>query len=350
MTHTFFMQRCLDLAAQGIGNVAPNPPVGAVIVYQNRIIGEGYHQQYGQAHAEPNAINSVLPQDKHLLSQSTLYVSLEPCAHFGKTPPCSDLIIKTGIPKVVIASPDPFELVNGQGIEKLRAAGIEVTIGILQTQAQWLMRRFLTYHQHQRPYIILKWAQTANHFIAPTNKQQQWISNSFAKMLTHRWRTEEQAILVGTNTALADNPQLTARLWIGKQPLRLVIDRYGRLQNKPLHLLDNSLPTVVFTQTHPNQNVNQANLQYIPINFEHQPLQQILHFLYQQKIQSVIVEGGAALLNSFIDANLWDEARVFTAPIYWDNGLTAPLLSNAKLHQKQKIDDNCLTIFTNLQK
>ncbi|MBP6665411.1 MAG: bifunctional diaminohydroxyphosphoribosylaminopyrimidine deaminase/5-amino-6-(5-phosphoribosylamino)uracil reductase RibD, partial [Chitinophagales bacterium] len=146
------MQRCLDLAAQGIGNVAPNPPVGAVIVYQNRIIGEGYHQQYGQAHAEPNAINSVLPQDKHLLSQSTLYVSLEPCAHFGKTPPCSDLIIKTGIPKVVIASPDPFELVNGQGIEKLRAAGIEVTIGILQTQAQWLMRRFLTYHQHQRPY------------------------------------------------------------------------------------------------------------------------------------------------------------------------------------------------------
>lgn len=350
MTHTFFMQRCLDLAAQGIGNVAPNPPVGAVIVYQNRIIGEGYHQQYGQAHAEPNAINSVLPQDKHLLSQSTLYVSLEPCAHFGKTPPCSDLIIKTGIPKVVIASPDPFELVNGQGIEKLRAAGIEVTIDILQTEANWLMRRFLTYHQHQRPYIILKWAQTANHFIAPTNKQQQWISNSFAKMLTHRWRTEEQAILVGTNTALADNPQLTARLWIGKQPLRLVIDRYGRLQNKPLHLLDNSLPTVVFTQTHPNQNVNQANLQYIPINFEHQPLQQILHFLYQQKIQSVIVEGGAALLNSFIDANLWDEARVFTAPIYWDNGLTAPLLSNAKLHQKQKIDDNCLTIFTNLQK
>ncbi|MBK9461368.1 MAG: bifunctional diaminohydroxyphosphoribosylaminopyrimidine deaminase/5-amino-6-(5-phosphoribosylamino)uracil reductase RibD [Sphingobacteriales bacterium] len=344
------MQRCLDLAAQGIGNVAPNPPVGAVIVYQNRIIGEGYHQQYGQAHAEPNAINSVLPQDKHLLSQSTLYVSLEPCSHFGKTPPCSDLIIKTGIPKVVIASPDPFELVNGQGIEKLRAAGIEVTIDILQTEANWLMRRFLTYHQQQRPYIILKWAQTANHFIAPTNKQQQWISNSFAKMLTHRWRTEEQAILVGTNTALADNPQLTARLWIGKQPLRLVIDRYGRLQNKPLHLLDNSLPTVVFTQTHPNQNVNQANLQYIPINFEHQPLQQILHFLYQQKIQSVIVEGGAALLNSFIDANLWDEARVFTAPIYWDNGLTAPLLSNAKLHQKQKIDDNCLTIFTNLQK
>lgn len=350
MTHTFFMQRCLDLAAQGIGNVAPNPPVGAVIVYQNRIIGEGYHQQYGQAHAEPNAINSVLPQDKHLLSQSTLYVSLEPCSHFGKTPPCSDLIIKTGIPKVVIASPDPFELVNGQGIQKLRAAGIEVTIDILQTEANWLMRRFLTYHQHQRPYIILKWAQTANHFIAPTNKQQQWISNSFAKMLTHRWRTEEQAILVGTNTALADNPQLTARLWTGKQPLRLVIDRYGRLQNKPLHLLDNSLPTVVFTQTHPNQNVNQANLQYIPINFEHQPLQQILHFLYQQKIQSVIVEGGAALLNSFIDANLWDEARVFTAPIYWDNGLTAPLLSNAKLHQKQKIDDNCLTIFTNLQK
>ncbi len=350
MTHTFFMQRCLDLAAQGIGNVAPNPPVGAVIVYQNRIIGEGYHQQYGQAHAEPNAINSVLPQDKHLLSQSTLYVSLEPCSHFGKTPPCSDLIIKTGIPKVVIASPDPFELVNGQGIQKLRAAGIEVTIDILQTEANWLMRRFLTYHQQQRPYIILKWAQTANHFIAPTNKQQQWISNSFAKMLTHRWRTEEQAILVGTNTALADNPQLTARLWTGKQPLRLVIDRYGRLQNKPLHLLDNSLPTVVFTQTHPNQNVNQANLQYIPINFEHQPLQQILHFLYQQKIQSVIVEGGAALLNSFIDANLWDEARVFTAPIYWDNGLTAPLLSNAKLHQKQKIDDNCLTIFTNLQK
>lgn len=350
MTHTFFMQRCLDLAAQGIGNVAPNPPVGAVIVYQNRIIGEGYHQQYGQAHAEPNAINSVLPQDKHLLPQSTLYVSLEPCSHFGKTPPCANLIIKTGIPKVVIASPDPFELVNGQGIEKLRAAGIEVTIDILQTEANWLMRRFLTYHQHQRPYIILKWAQTANHFIAPTNKQQQWISNSFAKMLTHRWRTEEQAILVGTNTALADNPQLTARLWIGKQPLRLVIDRYGRLQNKPLHLLDNSLPTVVFTQTHPNQNVNQANLQYIPINFEHQPLQQILHFLYQQKIQSVIVEGGAALLNSFIDANLWDEARVFTAPIYWDNGLTAPLLSNAKLHQKQKIDDNCLTIFTNLQK
>ena len=347
--HTLFMRRCIDLAAQGIGYVAPNPAVGAVIVCQNRIIGEGYHKQYGQLHAEPNAINSVLPQHKHLLCQSTLYVSLEPCAHYGKTPPCAHLIVETGIPKVVIGCPDPFELVNGQGIAVLQAAGVELTTGILQTEAQWLIRRFVTYHQQKRPYIVLKWAQTADHFFAPHNKQQHWISNNFAKTLTHRWRTEEQAILVGTTTALHDNPQLTARLWAGKQPLRLVIDRYLRLPQN-LHLFsDGVAATVVFTQVSAPK-LSHAQVQYVTIDFEKQPLQQILAYLYEQKIQSLIVEGGAALLNSFIAHNLWDEARVFTAPIYWGQGVAAPVLASAKLIKKQKIGDNYLNIFANLQK
>lgn len=347
--HTLFMRRCIDIAEQGIGYVAPNPAVGAVIVYQNRIIGEGYHQKYGQPHAEPNAINNVLPQHKHLLRQSTLYVSLEPCAHYGKTPPCANLIVETGIPKVVIACPDPFELVNGQGIAKLQAAGVEVTIGILQPEAKWLIRRFVTYHKQKRPYIVLKWAQTADHFFAPHNKQQRWISNSFTQTLTHRWRTEEQAILVGTTTALHDNPQLTARLWVGKQPLRLVIDRYLRLPSN-LHLFtDGVAPTVVFTQVSAPK-ISHRQVRYVTIDFEKEPLPQILAYLYEQKIQSVIVEGGATLLNSFISHNLWDEARVFTAPIYWGQGVAAPVLGSAKLLQKQKIGDNYLNIFVNLQK
>jgi len=319
----FFMQRCLDLAMLGMGEVAPNPMVGCVIVHKGLIIGEGYHRQYGQAHAEVNAIQSVA--DPCLLSESTLYVNLEPCSHFGKTPPCSNLIIEKGIRKVVIAHQDPFSQVNGQGINRLRDAGIDVTVGVLEKEALELNRRFLAYHALKRPYIILKWAKTRDGFMdinrqQPGNNQNNWITGKELKILVHKWRSEEDAILVGTHTARNDNPKLNVRDWTGRNPLRLIIDEH-RVLNQDLHIFDQSQPTIIYTSV---ASETLDNPEYRLLDFTQPILNQILDDLYRRQIQSLIVEGGRELLDHFIQAGLWDEARILTGDKYFISGLKAP--------------------------
>ena len=301
------MQRCLQLAAMGAGKVAPNPIVGAVLVYEDRIIGEGYHQQFGEAHAEVSCINSVAEADRMLIKESTLYVSLEPCAHFGKTPPCADLIIKNKIPKVVIGCQDSFKEVAGKGIERLKAAGIEVAVGILENECIELNRRFFVFHEMKRPYIILKWAQSSDRKIAAEAKRT-FISNDFTNRLVHKWRTEEAAIMVGTNTALLDDPALTARLWPGNNPVRLVIDTALKL---PLYLklFDRTVKTVVFNFVKQGKD---ENLNYYKLKKDENILLQIAGALYEMNIQSVMVEGGAKLLQSFIEEGIWDEAWVIS--------------------------------------
>ncbi|MDB5032211.1 bifunctional diaminohydroxyphosphoribosylaminopyrimidine deaminase/5-amino-6-(5-phosphoribosylamino)uracil reductase RibD [Mucilaginibacter sp.] len=322
--HQIYMQRCLDLAALGMGSVSPNPMVGAVIVHEGKIIGEGYHQQYGRAHAEVNAVNQVLSNydnAEELLKQSTIYVSLEPCAHYGKTPPCADLIIKHRIPRVVVGCRDPFDQVDGKGIEKLKAAGIEVVVGILEEECQWLNRRFFTRVQKQRPYIILKWAQTVNGFFAPDDHKQYWITGPESRKLVHQWRGEEDAVLVGKNTVKIDNPQLNVRYSVGRSPKRVIIDRRLEL-NAALHVFDQSVETLVFNEV--KMDVDGKN-KYIALeDFDRFVPQYILYQLYLQDIQSVIIEGGAYTLNTFIEAGLWDEARIFTGKITLTNGIKAP--------------------------
>lgn len=319
------MQRCLLLAAMGAGQVAPNPMVGAVLVYGERIIGEGYHQKYGEAHAEVNCINSVAEADKELIANSTLYVSLEPCAHFGKTPPCADLIIENKIPNVVIGCRDSFAAVDGKGIERLKAAGINVTLGILEKECCELNKRFFTFHEKQRPYIILKWAQSSNGKIGAIDSSNLKISNEFTDRLVHQWRTEEAAILVGTNTARLDDPSLTARLWPGNNPLRLVIDLELKLPGH-LKLFNSATKTLVFNY---HKHAETGNLIYCQLNKEEDVLVQILSALYTMQVQSLIVEGGSKLLQSFIDRGLWDEARVITnTNLEIEEGLDAPVLKD----------------------
>ncbi|MFD2146524.1 bifunctional diaminohydroxyphosphoribosylaminopyrimidine deaminase/5-amino-6-(5-phosphoribosylamino)uracil reductase RibD [Mucilaginibacter antarcticus] len=322
--HEQYMQRCLDLAALGIGNVSPNPMVGSVVVHNGRIIGEGYHQQYGQPHAEVNAVNQVLQNFSNadeLLKASTIYVSLEPCAHYGKTPPCADLIIKHRIPEVIIGCRDPFEAVDGKGIEKLKDAGINVTLGVLEEECQFLNRRFFTRVKKHRPYVILKWAQTADKFFAPDDNSQFWITGAESRKLVHQWRGEEDAILVGKNTAATDNPQLNVRYSEGKSPKRIVIDRRLEL-SKDLNLFDQSVETLVFNELKTDI---EGKIKYIALeDFDRYVPQYILYQLYLQDIQSVIIEGGAHTLNSFIAANLWDEARVFTGASTLTKGIKAP--------------------------
>ncbi len=322
--HKIYMRRCLELAQLGLGNVSPNPMVGAVIVYADKIIGEGYHQKYGEAHAEVNAVNQVINNFSNyakLLRQSTVYVSLEPCAHYGKTPPCADLIIKHQIPKVVVGCRDPFEQVNGKGIEKLQAAGVEVISGILEEECKWLNRRFFTRVQKHRPYIILKWAQTADGFFAPADSTQLWITGLESRKLVHQWRGEEDAILVGTNTVAIDNPQLNVRYGKGKLPKRIVIDRRLKL-SRDLNVFDQSVETLVFNEIKMEFD---GKTKYIALeDFDRFVPQYILYQLYLQDIQSVIIEGGAKTLNSFIDAGLWDEARIFTGETVLNNGIKAP--------------------------
>ena len=292
-----FMQRCLDLALLGMGDVAPNPMVGCVIVYEGIIIGEGYHQKIGGPHAEVNAIRSVL--DTELLAHSTLYVSLEPCTHFGKTPPCSDLIIENRIPHVVIGTIDPFVKVAGKGIERMQAAGIKIEVGVLEKECRELNRRFFTFHEKMRPYILLKWAQTLDGFIDTDRTETQhptWITNALAKRLVHKQRSEESSILIGTNTAEFDNPALTVREWTGNQPIRMVIDNTGRL-NAELHIFDNKAETWVFTGI---EKADSGNLKYIRLDFDQDILPQLLSELYKRGILSVVVEGGSILLNSFL--------------------------------------------------
>lgn len=336
------MQRCIELARLGAGYVAPNPMVGAVLVYENRIIGEGYHQQYGQAHAEVNCIASVKKTDRPLISSSVMYVSLEPCAHFGKTPPCADLLIQQKILKVVIGSRDPFEAVNGKGIEKLQAAGIEVLSGILANECKELNKRFFTFHTKKRPFIILKWAQTKDGKIAGTDAQRLLISNAYSNKLVHQWRSEEAAILVGTNTAAADDPSLTNRLWNGPSPVRLVIDTSLRLP-ETLQVFNRQVPTIIFNTSKQEE---QQNLRYYKILSKEPLLPQLLHALYQLNIQSVLVEGGAQLLQSFIDAQLWDEARVITnTSLQIGEGLAAPVLTNAQKTGEQLLQTDIIELF-----
>ncbi|MDP4228274.1 MAG: bifunctional diaminohydroxyphosphoribosylaminopyrimidine deaminase/5-amino-6-(5-phosphoribosylamino)uracil reductase RibD [Bacteroidota bacterium] len=338
-----YMKRCLELAALGKGNTAPNPMVGSVIVLNDQIIGEGYHRQCGEAHAEVNAIASV--KDQSLLVHATLYVSLEPCAHYGKTPPCADLIVNKKIPHVVVGTTDSNKLVAGKGIGKLLQAGCKVDMGILEKECREINRRFFTFQEQKRPYIILKWAQTADGFIdfrCESTEKAARISNELSHTLVHKWRSEEQAIMVGTNTALMDNPQLTTRKWPGKNPIRIVLDRNLRLPAS-LHLFDQSVPTLVFNE---KSNQEQANLTYIQIDFNDNPIDSVLNELYIRNIQSVIIEGGAELLNSLIKAGKWDEARIFTADKYFNQGVKAPVL-NAEPDYRDSLGKDLLEVFRN---
>ena len=342
MEHETYMLRCLQLAKLGEGNVAPNPMVGAVLVHQNIIIGEGYHQKYGEAHAEVNCIDSVSETNKSLICQSTIYVSLEPCAHFGKTPPCADLIIKNNIPNVVIGCRDSYGEVNGKGIYKLQQAGVNVTIGVLEKKAQELNRRFFTFHTKKRPYIILKWAQSADDKIANEDFSALKISSDITNRLVHKWRSEEASIFVGTTTALIDDPSLTTRMWPGNNPARLVIDRHLKLP-LTLQLFNQASKTIVFNEIK-NQVVN--NVQYFKIGSVENMVPEILNALFQLNIQSVLVEGGTKLLQSFIDMNCWDEARVITNDaLTIGKGIQAPLLSNNLLKNKIKLSTDDIVIY-----
>lgn len=322
-----YMARCLQLAACGRAGAAPNPMVGAVIVYNDTIIGEGYHRQCGGPHAEVNAIASV--PDERLLREATIYVSLEPCAHYGKTPPCADLIIEKGIPRVVIGCRDSFEQVDGKGIQKLRQAGIEVTVGVLEAECIALNRAFFTFHGERRPYVMLKWAQSADRYIdLPYSEGDVHVPVRFSTdgsaQRVHRLRALSDAILVGRRTAMLDNPSLTTRLWPGKNPLRLVIDRRGTL-DIGLRLFDKQVKTIVFTEV--LRDFGPDNLiEQVLIDFDKEIIPQILHFLHGRGVQRLLVEGGATLLQGFIDSELWDEAYVETAPFALGKGVEAPRL------------------------
>ena len=353
------MEIALQLAKQGARKVAPNPMVGCVIVNNNTIIGQGFHEQYGGPHAEVNAIANI--QDKALLKNSTLYVTLEPCAHFGKTPPCTNLIIKHKIPKVVIACVDTFSEVAGKGIDQLKAAGVEVTVGVLERRAQEVNKRFFTFHNKKRPYIILKWAKTKDGFIdierescslSETNMTQpfdsakgalvdNWITTTESKKLVHFWRSEEQAIMIGTNTALNDDPQLTVREIEGENPLRVVLDLNLRLP-KTLHVFNQAVPTIVINSL---KNEKSENLEWIKIDPSKALTVQILAALYQKNIQSILIEGGAQLLNTFISENLWDEARVFTGEKEFKSGLKSPQIKKEPKYTLQIDTDNLSAYF-----
>ena len=322
------MLRAIELGNNAFGSAAPNPMVGCCIVHNDTIIGEGFTSAYGGAHAEVNAINSVT--DKALLPESVLYVTLEPCSHFGNTPPCSDLIIRHQIPKVVIGLKDPHTKVAGKGIEKLKAAGVSVEVGILEEACRTHHKRFLTYHEKKRPFIILKWAQSWDGFIAPTLDKRTaspkpfWITNTYSRQLVHQWRSGEQAILVGTQTVLADNPKLDVRHWKGKNPTRIVLDRSLKIP-KEYNVLDGTVKTIVLTEV--DTQSNSGSLIFERVDFEKELAHQVCKALYRHHIASVIIEGGAKTLQTFIEANLWDEARIFKGQATLTYGVPAPKIS-----------------------
>ena len=342
--HEDYIARCIELAKNGFGTTYPNPMVGSVIVYNGEIIGEGWHQKAGEPHAEVNAIRSV--KDPSLLDKATIYVSLEPCSHFGKTPPCCDLIIKNKIPNVVIGTVDSNIKVAGNGIKRLQEAGANVIVGVLEKECYELNQRFFTFHEKKRPYIILKWAETQDGFIAPLQKEEQkpvWITNLNSRQLVHKWRTEEQAILVGTQTVIDDNPQLNARDWVGNNPIRVVIDQNNRIP-KTAHVFDNQIKTIVFSNKKSTPSLK--NTIFEVIDFQQNIAQQIVDKLFQNQIQSVIIEGGAQTLQTFIDADLWDEARVFIGNCTFEKGVKAPIL-NTTPFKKEKIGTDELLIIRN---
>lgn len=317
-----YIRRCIQLARNGMCNAAPNPMVGAVIVHNDRIIGEGYHARCGEGHAEVNAIRSV--KDESLLQESTIYVSLEPCSHYGKTPPCADLIIRKGIPRVVVGCVDPFSLVSGRGIQKLKDAGIDVKVGVLEAECRQLIKRFVTFNTQQRPYITLKWAESADGFIDINREEGQPVvlSTPITSMYVHKQRAEHHAILVGRKTALLDNPSLTTRNWYGKNPVRLVIDKELTLPTS-LKLFDGSAPTWIFTA---QDKASTSQVTYFKLDFSRSILPQILQKLYENKLQALLVEGGSRLLQSFIDEGLWDEIYTEHSAKVLENGVKEPVI------------------------
>jgi diaminohydroxyphosphoribosylaminopyrimidine deaminase/5-amino-6-(5-phosphoribosylamino)uracil reductase len=330
--HEKYIKRCIEIAKNGLGTTRPNPMVGCVIVHQNNIIGEGFTSPYGGHHAEVNAIASVL--DTSLLKEATLYVTLEPCSHFGKTPPCTNLIIKYQIPKVVIGTLDTNSKVSGKGIEVLRASGCEVIVGILEDECKIHHKRFFTFHNKQRPYIILKWAKTKDGYVAPKTRDEQkpvWITNGISRQLVHKWRAEEHAILVGTKTVLDDNPSLTVRDWTGQNPIRIVLDKDNKLP-KDCNVFNKDAETIVISKQNIDFNTNIAS--------------QICTLLHKKNIQSVIIEGGSKTLQTFIDEDLWDEARVFTGKMNLENGVKTPEFSGNLILEEQ-IAGDILKIYNN---
>ena len=313
-----YMNRALELAELGRGKVSPNPMVGCVIVHEDKIIGEGYHQEYGKAHAEVNAVNSVKNQE--LLAEATVYVTLEPCAHFGKTPPCAHLLVEKKVRKVIISAFDSNPLVGGKGIQILKEAGIEVETGLLEKEARIQNKRFFTQIEKKRPYVILKWAQTKDGFVAREDYSSKWITNSSSRQLVHKWRAEEDAIMVGKNTAKYDDPALNVRDWVGKNPLRLVIDSKLELPNT-LKLFDEAVPTICYNTLKTEE---KGTLEFVKLNQEFK-IEDILEDLHRRNIQSVIIEGGSFLLNKFLSSELWDEARVFTSSNKFGSGIAAPI-------------------------
>ena len=334
------MKKCLELAKKGMGYVSPNPMVGCVVVFNDQIIGEGYHHEYGTSHAEVNAIENV--KDKSLLKKSTLYVNLEPCAHFGKTPPCTNLIIESEIPKVVIGCIDSYSEVSGKGIEEMQNTGIEVIVGVLEKESRELNKRFFTFHEKKRPYVILKWAESKDGFMAPLNQNKPfWMTSSESKKLVHKWRAEEEAILVGRITAKKDNPSLTVREVAGSNPVRIIIDTNLKLSSD-LNLFNSEAKTIIFNTIKSEET---GTNQFVKIDFNYL-IENILEELHKQNIQSVIIEGGSTTLQSFVDANIWDEARIFTANKLLSQGLKTPIIEG-EIILEEEIGTDTLEIIIN---
>lgn len=337
-----FMNRCLELASLGKSDAAPNPMVGSVIVHNNKIIGEGYHQKYGEAHAEVNAINSV--KDRSLLTSATLYVNLEPCAHYGKTPPCALLIKECKIPRVVIGCVDPFAKVAGKGIAILREAGVEVAVGVLEKESLALNKRFITFHEKKRPYIILKWAESADGFIDGFGEKPMWLTNDESRCLVHKMRAEEAAIMVGTTTAIKDNPSLTTRAWSGPSPVRVALDR--QLKIPATHqLLDGSTRTIIFTQ---ESRESYNNTEFVTLDYSEDIISQCLDFLYKEGLNSLIVEGGAKLINSFIEQDLWEEAWQYIGQVKLIDGINSPKLTTTP-DKSLDINNTVLNVYNKIK-
>ncbi|MCG2430786.1 bifunctional diaminohydroxyphosphoribosylaminopyrimidine deaminase/5-amino-6-(5-phosphoribosylamino)uracil reductase RibD [Aequorivita xiaoshiensis] len=343
--HEKYMLRCIQLAKNGLGTTYPNPLVGSVVVHNNMIIGEGWHYQAGQPHAEVNALENV--ENRELLKDATIYVSLEPCSHFGKTPPCANLIVESGIKKVVIGSLDPNPQVAGRGIKRLIEAGCEVIVGVLDKECDELNKRFFTFHMKKRPYIFLKWAQTSDGFVAPKSetrneKKPVWITNTFSRQIVHKMRAEEQAILVGTNTVLEDNPTLTVRDWYGKNPIRVIIDKTLKISPE-VSVFDGSVKTIVFNN---KESKISDNIEFEKLDFKKNIPQQICDVLFKNNIQSIIIEGGSKTLQSFIDTSLWDEAYIFTGKNTFSEGIKTPIFKGDIFSEKM-IKEDTLKIFKN---
>jgi diaminohydroxyphosphoribosylaminopyrimidine deaminase/5-amino-6-(5-phosphoribosylamino)uracil reductase len=346
MNHETFIKRCLYLSQKGLGKVQPNPMVGCVIVHNNTIIGEGFHQGFGEPHAEVNAIASV--EDKELLKDSTLYVSLEPCSHYGKTPPCSDLIIKHKIPRVVIATEDDFSLVAGKGIQKLKEAGIEVIENVLRPEARLMNRRFLTFHTKKRPYIMLKWAETIDGYMDKNREAGEkginWITTPYTRQLVHRWRSEEDAILVGANTVLNDNPTLITHKYPGKHPIRIIFDPKDVVPENAAIFSDVGR-TVIFTG---NEN-KRGRKNYVVIN-QTDLMQPLFDWCLKENIQSIFVEGGAFTLKHFIKSGSWDEARALIGNDFFGGGVLAPKLGcSPTKHRELPGGDNLYVFYNNME-